>query len=156
MMDTNLDPKGGAHPSDRALASRAQGLGPAGFDPSRGAEADMSWFLIGVRRGGRDIVILDNAPGWDDFDIEFYWEDTFACDPPRHLAPGAYRWSGFKIGWWAEDDAINVSGGTFTRDSDGSPKGRDAEGGSTGTATARAEGIAQPQGGSSKGTNNAE
>lgn len=90
---------------------------PASLNP----EPDMSWFLIAVGRrkinGYRDIVILDYSEGWGDFCVEFYWEDTFSTEPPTHLQPGAYRWSGYTIGFWDEDDNINVTGGTFTRDS---------------------------------------
>lgn len=76
------------------------------------AEDDMSWFLIAVDRK-KNVFILDYAPGWSDFDIETHWDDTFETDAPQHLAPGCYRWSGFKIGWWAEDEAINAKGGEF-------------------------------------------
>lgn len=81
------------------------------------AERDTSWFLIAVGRrkvsGYRDCVVLDYAEGWEDFAVEFYWEDTFACDPPMHLTPGAYRWSGYQVGFWGEDDHLNVKGGSF-------------------------------------------
>ena len=79
-----------------------------GVDPD-----DMSWFTIAVDKRG-NTVILDYAPAWEPHGIEFHWEDTFAIDPPRHLPVGAYRWSGFSIGSWDEDDSINVIGGEFT------------------------------------------
>lgn len=78
---------------------------------------DLSWFLIAVGRrkvsGYRDCVVLDYADGWDAFGIEFYWEDTFAIDPPMHLAPGAYRWVGYDFGYSDEGEALNVTGGRF-------------------------------------------
>lgn len=81
--------------------------------------ADTSWFLIAVGRrkisGYRDCVILDYADGWSEFGVEFYWEDTFQTDPPTHLEPGAYLWTGFRIGYWGEDDHLNVTGGLFVR-----------------------------------------
>lgn len=88
-------------------------------DTPAGVEAlEPLWFLIAVRapnrRGDRDVVILDHAPGWAEFNIEFYWEDTFQIDAPDHLEPGAYLWTGYKVGYWGEDDHINVSGGEFT------------------------------------------
>lgn len=75
-------------------------------------EPDMSWFDIAVTRK-KEVVITDHSAGWADFDIEHWWEDTFAADVPTHLAPGMYRWQNFNIGWWDEDDAINVTGGDF-------------------------------------------
>lgn len=75
-------------------------------------EADMSWFIFAVDKK-KNCVILDCAPGWSDFNIEFHWEDTFDSDPPLHLSPGAYRWTGFKLGFWDEDDAIKAAGGVF-------------------------------------------
>lgn len=76
-------------------------------------EADTSWFLFAVRKGGRDVVILDYAPGWEPHNIEFHWEDTFQDDPPSHLAPGSYLWTGFTVGYWGDDDHIKVTGGNF-------------------------------------------
>jgi len=78
----------------------------------RAPEPDMSWFDIAVDKRG-NTVILDYAPGWDDHTIEFYWGDTFASDPPKHLPAGAYRWTGFKVGFWGDGDHINVTGGEF-------------------------------------------
>lgn len=75
-------------------------------------EPDMSWFDIAIDNRG-NAVILDYAAGWEGHTIEFYWEDTFASDPPKHLATGAYRWTGFKVGFWGEDDHLNVTGGEF-------------------------------------------
>lgn len=90
-------------------------------------EPDLSWFLIAVGRrkvgGYRDVVILDYSPGWAEHDIEFYWEDTFQSEPPKHLEPGAYRWTDFQIGFWGDDDQLAVTGGDFTRDSDENPEG---------------------------------
>lgn len=71
------------------------------------------WIDIAVTRRGGALVI-----DADSFFIEFlegcYFEDNFAGDPPDHLPAGAYRWSGFKVGYWDEDEAMNVTGGTFT------------------------------------------
>ena len=135
--------------SDDQAASR---LDPSGFDPSRD-ESDMSWFLIAVSQrkasGYRDVVILDYSAGWSQFDIEFYWEDTFETDAPTHLEAGAYRWSGFTVGFWGESDHLNVTGGTFVRDSDGSPEGGDACGSVHDSAGALAhrppDGTGEPQ-----------
>ncbi|ATP19759.1 hypothetical protein [Sphingobium yanoikuyae] len=77
------------------------------------AEPDMSWFDIAVTHQG-EAVILGHSDGWSDFDIEHWWSDTFDCDEPSHLAAGAYRWSGFKIGSWGEGDHINLIGGEFS------------------------------------------
>jgi len=75
-------------------------------------EGDMSWFVIAI--GCKNTaVILDYSPGWEPHYIEFFWEDTFDIDPPIHLPVGAYLWTGFWIGHWDEDDAINVGGGDF-------------------------------------------
>ena len=75
-------------------------------------EPDLSWFLIAV--GRKSCVILDYAPGWSEFEIEFHFEDTFDCEPPMHLAYGAYRWTDYTFGSWDEDDAISIRGGSFT------------------------------------------
>lgn len=76
-------------------------------------EPDMSWFLFAVRKGGRDVVILDYAPGWEPHNIEFHWEDTFQDDPPSHLEPGSYLWTGFTVAYWGDDDHLKVTGGNF-------------------------------------------
>lgn len=76
-------------------------------------EQDMSWFTIAVDNRG-EVVILDYATGWAELGVEFYWEDTFSIDPPKHLPVGAYRWTGFTVGSWDEDEHINVTGGEFT------------------------------------------
>ncbi len=75
-------------------------------------EPDMSWFDIAVTHA-KEVVILGNSPGWDDFDIEHWWEDTFSTEAPD-LAPGAYRWAGFTVGHWQEDEHIKGTGGTFS------------------------------------------
>ena len=77
-----------------------------------GHEPDTSWFDIAIDKRG-NTVILDYAPGWESYSIEFHWEDTFAIKPPSHLPVGAYRWTGFNIGYWGDDDHINIHGGEF-------------------------------------------
>lgn len=86
------------------------GSTPAGMEP------DLSWFDIAVDGRG-NVVVTGFSSGWanPDFSIETHWEDNFAIDAPTHLAPGFYRWSGFKVGFWDEDDAINLTGGEFTK-----------------------------------------
>lgn len=129
------------------------GLGPSGFDPSRDSLFDYvqtsAWiglveFLLsqdwaiaqfaadtGVHlprpRSGIDAMI-DRATGFDG-NMEFL----------RAFLPWVLREH------WGEDE---ITPGIATllaklRDSDGSPKGGDAEGGSVRSTTARAEGIAQ-------------
>ena len=84
----------------------------------REAMPDAPWFLIAI--GGkvgdrfRNTVILDCSPDMKDLGPEFHWEDTFETEPPEHLPAGAYVWSGFVLGGWAEDDPIVAKGGTFT------------------------------------------
>lgn len=79
---------------------------------------DSPWFLIAI--GGkvgdrfRNTVILDCSPDMKDLGPEFHWEDTFETEPPEHLPAGAYIWSGFQLGGWAEDDPIVAKGGAFT------------------------------------------
>ncbi len=79
---------------------------------------DGPWFLIAI--GGkvgdrfRNTIILDCSPDMKELGPEFHWEDTFETDPPEHLPAGAYVWSGFQLGGWAEDDPIVAKGGTFT------------------------------------------
>lgn len=73
---------------------------------------EMTWFLIAVAKDG-NVVILDHSPEWTPFYIEFFWEDTFALPAPTDLAPGAYRWTGYDVGSWGEDDLLDVKGGTF-------------------------------------------
>lgn len=58
------------------------------------------------------------------------------CNAGDFDQPHYFDAAGRELSW---EDAPAV------RDSDGSPKGRDGEGGSTRSATARAEGIAQTQ-----------
>jgi hypothetical protein len=76
------------------------------------AEPDMSWFDIAVDHS-HEVFVLGHSSGWTDYDIEHFWEDVFEHDAPSHLAPGAYRWTGFKIGFWGEGEHLNVSGGEF-------------------------------------------
>lgn len=84
----------------------------------REAMPDAPWFLIAI--GGkvgdrfRNTVILDCSPDMKELGPEFHWEDSFETDPPEHLPAGAYVWSGFQLGGWAEDDPIVAKGGTFT------------------------------------------
>lgn len=118
-MSGNQGDMGACQASPATASAPASQAEPCGLGQScspHGAD-DMSWFLIAVgrknSRGHCNVVILDYAPGWADFDIEFYWEDTFETDAPDHLAPGAYLWTDFAIGGWGEDEAINASGGTF-------------------------------------------
>lgn len=73
------------------------------------AEPDMSWVLLGVAKN--DVFVLDYAPGWREFIDGAFFEDSFACDAPTHLAPGAYLWTGYKLGFWDEGDHINIAGG---------------------------------------------
>lgn len=74
----------------------------------------MSWVDIAVLGQKRGVVILDYAPGWADFIDELHFADVFEGDEPDHLSPGAYRWSGYKVGSWEEGDAAVATGGTFT------------------------------------------
>jgi hypothetical protein len=85
------------------------------------AEPDMSWFDIAVDRKG-NVMVLDWSADWDEWAIEPNWEDTFEIDAPSHLAPGAYRWSGFKVGYSDEDEALNVTGGSFAKADIATPK----------------------------------
>lgn len=71
-----------------------------------------TFFLIAVDRSG-EVTILDHSPEWEEFDIEHWWEDVFETDAPKHLSPGAYIWRGFTIGYWGEDDHLNLIGGEF-------------------------------------------
>ena len=77
------------------------------------AEPDMSWFDIAVTHR-REVVILGHSDGWSAYEIEHWWEDTFDTDAPKHLEPGAYRWTDFTIGYWGDSDHINCTGGKFT------------------------------------------
>ena len=79
--------------------------------PRDTVEPDMSWIDIAVCRNAT--VIVRFSPGWAEFIDEFHFEDVFECDVPD-LVAGLYRWTGYKIGFWGEDDHINLKGGTFT------------------------------------------
>ncbi|WP_395393135.1 hypothetical protein WBP07_18170 [Novosphingobium sp. BL-8A] len=84
------------------------------------AEPDMSWFDIAVTHN-KEVMVLGHSEDWNQFDIEHWWEDTFATCAPEHLAPGAYRWAGYLIGSWDEGEHLNVTGGDFTPLLAGSP-----------------------------------
>lgn len=75
-------------------------------------EPDMSWIDIAVTHS-KDVCILGYSEGWKEFVMEHWWEDTFSTDAPEHLAPGAYRWTGFVIGSWDEDEHITASKGEY-------------------------------------------
>lgn len=75
-------------------------------------EPDLSWIDIAVTRN-REVTLINFSEGWREFIECIWWEDNFVSDPPN-LAPGAYRWSGYQINFWAEDEHCNVTGGTFT------------------------------------------
>lgn len=77
---------------------------------AQAVEKDMSWIDIAVCRNAT--VVIRYSPGWDEFIDELHFEDVFATDVPD-LPAGMYRWSGYKVGYWGEDDHINVTGGTF-------------------------------------------
>jgi len=95
-------------------------------------EPDLSWVLIAV--GRTDVVILDYSPGWDDFGIEFFWEDTFDSEAPRNLRKGAYLYTDYKIGMWEDGEHIRVTGGKltpylpFSASVDERPEGQDPQG----------------------------
>lgn len=78
-------------------------------------EPDMSWVDIAVCGPGHCVVTVDCAPGLFDFIDELFFEDNFAIEAPMHLAPGLYRWSGYRVGTWEEGDLINITGGEFGR-----------------------------------------
>jgi len=74
-------------------------------------EATHDWIDVAVTSAGCFIIDCDH--GFKEFLNGVYWEDNFQCDPPVHLANGAYRWSGFKVGYWGEDEGMNIVGGDF-------------------------------------------
>lgn len=76
-------------------------------------EPDMSWIDIAVTHS-KEVIILGYSEGWKQFAMEHWWEDTFSTDAPEHLAPGAYRWTGYVIGIWDEDEHIAASKGEYT------------------------------------------
>ena len=80
-------------------------------------ELPAPWVLIAIsgKIGDRfrNTVVLDCSPELKEIGVEFHWEDTFESDAPEHLEAGAYLWSGFQLGGWAEDDPIVATGGTF-------------------------------------------
>jgi len=95
------------------MASRPIDLTPetAGSDP---ADLDMTWIVIAVLGRGRGAVVLDYSAGWHGFLDWLHVDDMFdqmPIDTPAE--PGAYRWTGYKIGSWDDGDAIVVRGGTF-------------------------------------------
>lgn len=181
-----------------------EGLGPSGFDPSRGALIDMALALaphVDANTAGellRELCFVGGYGCYSTFDLVDGFEkvapETLSL-PVRTALAGCWakdaqtiermdsyvhRETGLGVAWYWDGDGTLVfkrgelflynsdckkdhgwealgrgdwvyayrhyetNGGNFPCDSDGSPKGGDAEGGSVRSTTARAEGIAKP------------
>lgn len=72
---------------------------------------NFEWIDVAITSKGA--FIFDCDEGFKPFLDGIWWEDNFDRDVPN-LPVGAYRWQNFKIGFWDEDDAMNIKGGSFT------------------------------------------
>jgi hypothetical protein len=77
-------------------------------------ELDLSWLDVVVQARPGEEIIVAHSPGWKDLGIDLpYLCDNFEhYDPPT--APGLYRWSGYQLGCWQEDEPFVAIGGTWT------------------------------------------
>jgi hypothetical protein len=72
---------------------------------------DMRWIDVAVTN--KEAFIVNCDEGFREHLNGIWWEDNFQIDAPIHLPTGVYRWQQFKIGFWQEDDGMNVTDGEF-------------------------------------------
>jgi len=75
-------------------------------------DIDISWLDIAVTRPGNELIVA-HAPGWAEFnlDLPYLCDNVDDFDAPTE--PGVYRWSGYTVGSWGEDDPIVLIGGIW-------------------------------------------